>query len=120
MKGFIISIIIFAAVLSAVIANNCYVHVSIEELMQNAQNVYMDQDADQSLTELISLWERKKAVFALSANFRQIDSATEHLLSLKSAHESGNSRAVEQYYLLFCNALQDIRRYEKISIENIL
>lgn len=118
MKGFTVSLILLAFIIVLVVLNVLYVNRTINELEQLAGDVWHTRTAD-AVDELYSYWEKCRSLVGLSVSLREIDSATENLLSLQAACNEGNDWLIEQSYVLFCNALEDIRRYEKITLLNI-
>lgn len=118
MKGFTVSLILLACIIALVTANVIYVNRTIDRLEQLAGNVRNTRTAD-AVNELYTYWEKYRSFVGLSVSLREIDSATENLLSLQAACNEGNDWLTEQSYVLFCNALEDIRRYEKITLLNI-
>ena len=55
----------------------------------------------------------------MSTSLRDVDSVTENLLNFRTSIIEGNDLLLEQSYALLCNSLDDIARYERISLENI-
>ena len=120
MRIFVFSIVIFCLIVAAVVANGIYVRSITEELRSLAGAAYEKSAPSDSLGALVEKWDRHKPFLCLSASLREIDSATEYLLKLEDAVSRGDRGAARQSYLLFCNALRDIERYEELTPENIL
>lgn len=119
MKVFVLSLVLFLAVISAVVANAVYVDAATEELIAAARKV-LDSGTEKSAEELRALWEGHKPLLCLSASLKDIDSATEYVLRIESAAKQSNAALLEQNCILFFNALCDISRYEQITTQNIL
>lgn len=118
MKGFTVSLILLLSIIILVITNIIYVNSTITRLERLARNVWNTRTSD-AADELYRYWESCRSFVGLSVSLREIDSVTENLLSLQAACNEGNEWLIEQSYVLFCNALEDIRRYEKITLLNI-
>ena len=120
MRSFIISIILFFLIIAAVVANGIYVRSITADLHELARAAYEKGAPSEQLGALIEEWDRHKPFLSLSASLKEIDSATEYLIKFKDTVMRGDSAAAQQNYLLFCNALRDLERYEGFSLENIL
>lgn len=117
MRALAISLGLLAVIIAAVLTNVFYMANAIDDLKQLALEVLEGESG--AMDRLMSAWEKHKVLMGLSVSFREIDSATEQLLMLKTAHELSNQPVLHQSYALFCNALDDIGRYERISVDNI-
>ena len=90
-------------------------------MKQLAESICDDKNLRaKTVSELYELWEHSYDLLSFSTGLREIDRATENLLSLKAACEADNEWAIKQSCILFCNALDDIARYEKFSLGSIL
>ena len=118
MKIFAISLILLTITVALVLVNVSYVKSTTDNLLSLAKDVRADP-CEKTVGRLAECWDRHRSVLALSVSLRDIDSVTENLLNLKTACLEKNEWLVEQSYSLFCNALEDIRRYETLSVLNI-
>lgn len=118
MKGLITSLLLLVFVIVAVSFNYVYVNGTIETLGTLAEQAWQEKSPD-NVSELIDYWEKHRPYIGLSVSLREIDSVTENLLNLNVACSKGNDTMIEQSYSLFITALEDIKRYEKLSIINI-
>ncbi|MBO7310734.1 MAG: hypothetical protein J6U86_05010 [Clostridia bacterium] len=119
MKIFALSLLLPILIIALVVANSIYVNRTINTLTELARTLKQDRTAV-SAEKLLSYWESHRAFIALSVSLREIDSTTENIICFKSACANNNDWLIEQSYSLLCNSLDDIRRYEKISLLNIL
>ncbi len=119
MKLFALSLILPILIITLVVINTFYINQTIDKLIELADEVRNEQTIG-SAEKLLSYWEGHRSFIALSVSLREIDSTTENILILKSACNENNKWMIEQSYNLFCNSLEDIRRYEKIDLLNIL
>lgn len=121
MKAVVISVILLIAVVTGTVLNFFFVNSRIDEMKQITQRISESNgDRLSDAEELYALWERNREALSISTGLREIDRATENLLCLVVACQSDNEWAIQQSCTLFCNALDDIARYEKFSIESIL
>ncbi len=119
MKVLIASIVLFVLILGTVIGNAVYSDISLGKFSELAQKAYQNSTSDEVLNELFDYWESHKTYFGLTATLKDIDSVTENLLNLQTAITHGNTQLAEQSYVLLQNAIDDIRRFEKLSPANI-
>ena len=117
MRALAISLCLLVLIITVVIINAVYMAGAIDDMKQLALDVLEGESG--AIDKLTSAWNRHKVLMGLSVSFREIDSATEHLLTLRAAYELGNQPILQQSYALFCNALDDIGRYEQMSVDNI-
>ena len=118
MKVFVLSLILLALAISLVLINVCYVKRTTDTLLLLADEVHADP-SQKTVGRLSEYWDEHRSTLALSVSLRDIDSVTESLLNLQTASLEKNEWLIEQSYALFRNALEDIRRYETLSIINI-
>lgn len=114
MKELIISLILLSTVLALVCANAIYTANITDQLKELAAKA-KDSASDEALSALCDHWENHKDLLSLSASLRDVDSITKNLLSLRVAIEENNRQRIEQCYVLFCNALDDVSRFERLS-----
>ena len=118
MKIFAVSLLLLISMVALVVINALYIERTIDRMIELSDASRNNKSAE-SLDELCRYWESHRSFIALSVSLREIDSVTENLLNIKSAFSEGNEWMLEQSYALFLNALEDIRRYEKIALINI-
>lgn len=119
MKSLVVSLLLFVTIVVAVILNAFYVHTLTEYMKEQASSACQSENAEAELEALIEYWNRHRVIVGLSASFDKIDSITEQLLSMRSAIKSDNRSILLQSYELFCNALDDVDRYEKLSADTL-
>lgn len=121
MKAVVISIVLLVSVVVGTLLNAKWVNSEIDRMRQLTEDIYNNvDDRAENVEKLYDLWERSRKVLALSASFRELDRATEHIITLRAACQSNNEWAITQGCLLVCAALDDIARYEKCTVSSIL
>ena len=85
-----------------------------------AEDAYKNSASEETLNALSDYWDSTAKLLSLSVNLREIDSATENLLVFLSACRDGYEYGIEQSYTLFIDSLDDIVKYEKFEMANIL
>ena len=119
MKTFAATLVLFLILIIIIIVNVFYVNSVLERTRELATQIYTDSADDAALSELCEYWKKHKAVLGMSTSLRDVDSVTENLLNFRTSIIEGNDLLLEQSYALLCNSLDDIARYERISLENI-
>ena len=114
MKSLVISLLLFAAVISLMIFNVKYVSDTVSTMKELADEVC---SGAQSSDALIEYWDSRRTYLGFCVSFRELDKVSENVLCLKSAHNEQSKLMVEQSYLLLCDSLDDILRLEKIFIK---
>lgn len=120
MKAVIISLILLLAVILAVCINNIYIKGVTQKLKSLAEEISQGDNVNKALYELENLWENSKKFTALSVGLEEIDQTTEHIIRLSVAYKNGDTASCEHYCYLLMNDFDDLGRYEKFSILNIL
>ncbi len=120
MKAFVASLVLLAIILCAIVVNALYSNKILERIEKLAGEVYKDSTSEEVLSRLCDYWSSHRDYLSLSVSLDDIDSVTECLLEFKAAAKEQNSMMLSQSYALLCNALDDIARFEKISIRCIL
>ena len=122
MRALIIIIVIFSLLCAAVTFNFMFINKVSDELSVLAHSLDYSNvpKCERTLGEIDSLWEKSSDIFSLSVNFREIDYLGETLLSLSSALEDRDERDFERYRLLLIDAIDGVRRLEKLSLFNII
>ena len=120
MKVLVTSLLLFAIVIAAVTINATYVHKTIDIARELAEDAYKNSASEETLNALSDYWDSTAKLLSLSVNLREIDSATENLIVFLSACRDGYEYGIEQSYTLFIDSLDDIVKYEKFEMANIL
>ena len=121
MKAIVISVTLLIAVIICSIVNASFVNKKIEEMSTLATDVIEKPESRHANMEtLLKEWTENQKTFRLSTSLRELDRASENLLSLSAACLSENEWAIRQSCALFCDALDDIARYETFNVFKIL
>lgn len=121
MKAVAVSVLLLISVVVCSIANTVFVNSRITEMTEIAMSIFDDTaDRQAEIEKLSDGWARYQPIFRLSTSLREVDRVSENLLTLELACQSGNEWAIRQGCVLFCDALDDIARYETFNIFKIL
>ena len=72
------------------------------------------------LEELEAFWQKNRSWIALSVSFRELDHVSELIVQLRWANEIGDDAEFLRYRLLLQEAIEELSRTERLSIENLL
>ena len=120
MKAVIISITLLCLVVIVVFINNIYINSLTEKLKSLVEDISNGHNINKAIEELENIWNDTRKFTALSVSLDEIDQTTEHLISLSAACSFGDDLAIKRYCSLLINDFDDLGRYEKFSILNIL
>jgi hypothetical protein len=121
MKGFIITAILFIALIVSIILNCEFVNTvhddmhSIVAKLSNEPNL----ENEKTIKALKEYWDRNNTLLSVSVSFREIDNLSNAIDSLYAANKSQNTAHFLLYKELTQNAIDAIMRLEKFSIKNI-
>lgn len=121
MKAVAISILLLVAVVICSIANAAFVNARILQMSGLAMEIFENSSGRAERLERLSAdWDKNQPIFRLSTSLREVDRVSENLLTLQLACQSENEWAIRQSCVLFCDALDDIARYETFNIFKII
>ena len=121
MKAVVISILLLITVVLGSIINAAFVNQRISQMSALAMEITEDSgNRAERLEKLSADWEKNQPIFRLSTSLREVDRVSENLLTLQIACKSENEWAIRQSCVLFCDALDDIARYETFNIFKII
>ena len=128
MKSLLISVILFVALIVCIFLNVWYIRQSSDYITETIQKLNttdiidvnnMDENRSDRLAELENFWEENKNRIGLSVSFRELDHFEELLVELRWAYENRDEDEFQKYCALLLDAIEEITRTEKLSIENI-
>ena len=120
MRAVAISIILLIAVIVCSSLNAIFINKRINEMSHLATNILENVDRNDNIERLLSQWDENQKIFRLSTSLRELDRVSENLISLSVACRADNEWAIRQCCALFCDALDDIARYETFNIFKVL
>ena len=122
MRGLIITLVLFAILLTAMMINFFYVEHTINYMKQMAYSLsaFPSEENTQIINNMEETWNKHSIFLSLSVSSEDIEDFNDTLTSLKASNMSNN---VYQYKIdieLLFNAIEEIGRLERFSIKNIL
>ena len=117
MRSFNISVTLFICLCICVIANAIFIHDCADRIERAADE--LSAPTEEKLCELETLWEKRKAYIGLSISENHLDSISQTIISLRCAYESRNEAEFKKDLALLSACADEIKRYERLSVENI-
>ena len=119
MKAFIISAILFALLISAVIGNAFYVKKVSEHVISETE-ILKEQDYSlEIISDLEKYWKRHRSFVGLSVGHQELDHISQSIISLRESCGSGNVSDASLYLSILQDAVEEMGRHEEMSFDNL-
>ncbi len=119
MKSFLLSLALLALVITGVCVNRIYISHAADVINGTVSQLDLKDDSKESLEKLERYWEKHQKYIGLSVSYRELDHLGEMLISLRWAYDTENEAEFEKYRALTFDAVEEITRMERFSIENL-
>lgn len=120
MRSFLITLILFFVVISAITLNSHYISNLTDTIIEYTSDEEFKKAPEDALRRLESLWEKNKILVEFSIGYRECDRMSELILDLRECIETENSAEERRVRTLISDCASDISRLEKFSFENLL
>ena len=117
MRALAISLILFALAITAVCVNSAFIHRTAQKVKDLALSVINGES--EAADDLTDYWEKRKRLVSLTVGLREIDTVSEQILKLCACAQLDKADDLFINYLLLCNAIDDITRYERMTLTGI-
>ena len=115
MRSLKISITLFAILIICIAFNSLYISHCAERLLSQTDDILLSGSAE----ELDDFWKSNKKYIGMSISETQLDSISRLIVSIRCDIEQNNSADLKKDVALLRDAVDGIRRYERLSIENL-
>ena len=122
MKGFVLTLIIFALLISGIVINCIFVnkvHKDMHELVDKV-SPSPSEGNEVLIKQIEKLWDERKKLLSISVSFSEIDDITNRIDALFASNQSKDAVQIAINIELLQNAIDTLKRLEMFSIENIL
>ena len=121
MKSLIATIVLCCLMILATTANFIYVNRLADEMtaLADALPSINDPACVEKADALCKKWERHAPFVGLTVGFLTVDKLSEHCETLRSCAEVGDVYGYHAALTLLQDGIDDVRRLEKFSIENL-
>ena len=120
MKGFFISLLLFGTLLFAIVANQRFILSNAKKIEEALQEIRDEENAPALARELEAFWKERERLFALSIPYDRLYEMHAQLTQLRIAAELNEAAELERARCLALQALEQIRRPEKLSLWGVL
>jgi hypothetical protein len=122
MKGFIVTIILFAILILVIVTNGIFVNNVHKEMYALTESLSPSPSLENEklIFEIETLWKSKKRLLSISVSFSQIDEVTKRIDALLASNHLNDASQTAINIKLLQNSIDAIKRLEMLSIENIL
>ncbi len=121
MRSLIATIVLCCVMFLAATANFIYVN-RIADAMSELADAIPDVDEPmcvEKADELCQKWEKNAPIIGLTVGFQTIDKLSEHCQTLRSCAEVGDVYGYYSALALLKDSIDDVRRLERFSMENL-
>ena len=122
MKAFLISLVLLVCLLGGVVGNYIYINEVFAQ-MSDALDAIPDLDSPDcaaACEAFLETWKKHTDTVGLSVCFNIVDRVSEQAETLRICAACGDRFGFETARALLRDALDDMRRLERVSIENLL
>ncbi len=120
MKSFIFTLIIFALLITLIVVNRNYIEKTTNEMKDITERIIASpKNCENDLEKLYNIWEKNKKMMSLTTSYNNIGDISNKLSSVKSYYESGYEIGFLRELVTLKEAIFEISRLEKFSIQNI-
>ena len=119
MRSFIITLVLFGAVCTAIFFNCSYINRVSGYIEDCVSDDVFDSDPDGSIDALDSFWQKSIPWVGLSVGYKELDRMSDLILDLRTYFELENDSEVTRVRVLIKETASEISRLEKVSIENL-
>ena len=121
MKSLIATIVLCCLMLLAATANFIYINRTadaLDELIEALPSIN-DSSCVEKTDALCKKWEEKAPIVGLTVGFLTVDKLSEHCQTLHSCAKVGDVYGYYATLALLKDSIEDVRRLEKFSVENL-
>ena len=122
MKSFILSIIIFSALLAAISVNSIYVSNFSDKLTELAEAFPADRipDSDRTIEQLKDFWRKNEPFIMLTNDHTKIHEVYHHIQSLEAALISGSYPLYTEARLAILESAKAFKEFDTFSLVGVL
>ena len=119
MKALVATLVLFALLVGAVIANSIYVDSVCSKIKKSADELKSATQKEQLISSLKALWKKSKPILSLSIRANEIERMNDFIESLEASHNAQNDAEFQKYCTLISALAEEFASYERISANSI-
>lgn len=122
MKTFIVSMVLFITMMTLIIVNSLYVNQTANTIMQMTTSLPAPGCLDYSgrITSMERLWEQHYSLLNLTVSLNDLNKVADCISQLKAYSVNDNEQDFESTRQLLVNAIKNLHRLEKLSLDSIM
>ncbi len=122
MKSFIVTLLIFSALLGIITINFFYINSVGDELEKKVEELDISsiEECKIKLEELSLYWKDIETKISLSVSYTELNCIDDNITKMMTYLEHRDIVNFECYKASLLNAIEEMRRLEKFSLKNIL
>ncbi len=122
MKAFWISLVLLICLLGGVVWNYIYINDVFSQMTRTLDAIpsFDSPDCETACEALLETWKKHTDTVGLSVCFAIVDRVSEQAETLRICAACGDRFGFETARTLLRDALEDMRRLERVLIENLL
>ena len=119
MKALPITILIFLIMISVIIINVGFINRTSRTMHSLLDNLDESSEREVGISELECFWKNNQSIVGLSISNTQLDNISSLVICLRCSYEEKDDTEFERYRALLYDAADNIRRFEKFSLNNV-
>ena len=121
MKSFIITLIIFSTLLGIIATNFFYINKVGDELKEKAETLDISniEECKAQLDELYLYWKDNETMISFSVSYTELNCVDDNITKMMTYLEHNDIVNFECYRASLLNAIEEMRRLEKLLLKNI-
>ena len=122
MKTFIVSMVLFITMMTHIIVNSLYVNQTANTIMQMTTSLPAPGCLDYNgcMTSMERLWEQHYSLLNLTVSLNDLNKVADCISQLKAYSVNDNEQDFESTRQLLVNAIKNLHRLEKLSLDSIM
>lgn len=122
MKTFILSVIIFITMVTIIILNSVYINQTANMLIQMTNSLPTPGclDYNSRITNMERQWKEHYSLLCLTINLNDLNKVADCISQLKAYSVNDNEQDFESTRQLLINAIKNMHRLEKLSLDSIM
>ena len=119
MKALTATLILFALLIGAVVANSIYVRSVSQKIGSIAEELKTASSKEETISNLKSIWSKNKPYLNLSIRANEIERMSDFIESLDASYAAQNEAEFQKYCTLISALAEEFASYERISPNSI-
>ena len=120
MRSLIITVILFAAMCTAIVFNNLYIKNAAKFIEACVSDEEFERDPEAAIEKLDDFWQKNHSIVGLSVGYKELDRLSDLIIDLRVYTELHKPDDVEHVRAMIVESADEISRLERFKLENLL